>query len=733
MTDLVQEIGLRGGGIFQTIRQSDNKKLHEGDLVFVYPVVIDTTLDKMYGKDIRDFISYQLINRVKQANLFNVVSSAVSEPQQKQDNGLNPAQALLKHLGNSIPQEQLQKFNYMDSSRPHQSEYERVLFKLREYILNQINHDPRFKDLNPIISEVFANNLIPVPLILGTSQLKVNSNVLFWVLFISAGQNINLTSNANLDRIKLLLRQIPKDNYEDFMGKDVIPDAFGNPRKLQQIINSIWDDTDKALSKFNLVLDEKKWNSEVGVNNFTASLSTAIQNSSLSEGTMARRASATFKNFVGNEVVGLLQSITHAIIPETEVDISSKLIRFVNSVSENRSHYQTLHDLTMHNIIKEDSVDQMDKLLELAFKICKENGDINVDKIFSQLNTLHFGITGKSNSSALWGSNSGEVLAKFVEGLIKVSSILASYSKNLEENIKDLGGIAALQELSDYKDHFRKSIEDYFRDGWETDQGITTTKDLQNPLQRMSNIGGSKFSLFDSKRFLQLTGQIDNDGVIRRVNGATQQAFEDNMFSSITEILHFLNMFSFLSYFCEYLREIEVEMTIQKRDATSFPNYCLVIRKEFISRIFWALATRNFENEILSEKNKDSQEFKNSIIGKRLNSELNALKNSLKSERDSHRKSQIEVAINDKEREINDASKVTSGIILDQFRIGSMSDTTKQINLIKERLKIPNIFVIDEKERKVYYKFMFNDRVMNLNLSTIGEYINSQKDFIASN
>lgn len=750
---LIEEISIKGGGVMQMIRQPDNSKLNEGDLVFIYPIIMDAMLEKQYGNLIRDFVTVAFINRIKRTNILNVVSDAVSPGTVKSGFGsgeINPAQLLKKHLGRA-PQDEVQPDDILAPSEidyAKKGEYEGALSQLREYVKDQIQNDPQYSQLRPVISQVMANNLIPIPLIIGTNMMKVHSSVLFWILFIASGQKIPLDRSSSLDKIKPLLRQIPVDKYETFMKGTVHPSTMDTPRKLHQTINSIWDQTDKAVNlKFGLVLNEQKWNQEVGVNSFTAQLTTAMHNTQTSQGAMSRRASTAFKNFIGNEIVGILQSITHAIIPETELNISTRLSSFVDKSTNVRSHYDTIYDYIIGG---SSNIDEIEELIKVSTDICKENTEINVNNVMSQLGSLHFGMTGKKRTGGFMSKfsvagNSGELLSEFTEDLVGVGATLASFSKKLEEYIRELGGEQAVQQLSEYKKGFSTEIRNYFEGGWDTAEGgITSTnidREENRPDQDIINMfsgrnidhtGGK--SLFNSKRFQQLTGQLDSSGnLIVGISSSQQTAFEDNMYNSLTEIMHFLSVFCFMSFFCDYLREIETEVTVQKRDAVSFPNYVLTIRLEYITRIYWALATRNFENEMTQEKDKEREEefnekrdWKGNKVKEAISNEIDSLEKELKKASD-YQKRRIQLKIDELEKKLHQPTP-KQGVELEQFRIGSMSDITKQINLIKERLKIPNIVVIDEKNKKVYYRLMFMPRVMNLDLGTMNSYVSQQKD-----
>ena len=812
--NLIEEISVRGGGILQSIRQSDNAKLHEGDLIFVYPMIMDATLDRQWGDILRDFVATVFTNRIKQTNVLNIISDATSpgDVGGPKGQGLNPAQELHRSLGGREPMNPDQPNLFQsDIDAQKKYDYSETLGKFREYIKSQVVNDPAYANLKPMVSEVIAQNLIPVPVIIGTNKQKINSQVLYWILFIAAGQNLPLDNANNLDPIGKLLRQIPSDKYEKFLDGVVDPKAMDTDRQLETLIKGIRDQTEAAAFKFKMVLDLKTWEEELPSLPHVATVSTAVQNKRAAEISLGLRASTAYRTFVSNEVVGLLQSITHSIVPETEIDISTKLSKFIDNSAGSQnisSSYSDLYGLISGQMVSASNseptkVDALDNLLDVATTMCKQNAEINVDKIFrDNISTLKFGLT-----------QGGKKFAEFTEKLTLAGAQVSGLSQTLEEFIIELGGTPAASLLSEQKKSFRESIIDYFESGWQDNEALTRQPSSYDPNTRTPNnptapepwvnnpainhidpINVSASGLFDSERFKFLTGQIKTgyDGrMIRDRNGfavidpdgkANQAEFQKSMYNAVTEILHFLYMFSFFSFFCDYLRELQAEVTVQKRDATSFPNYVLVTKIEYISRIYWALSTRNFKNEMTSEKEKDKlDEFKEKTNHflfwkrsdqKRVELELDKRVRGIKvlwkqtgvralldpvhqdmydekksldekvefiykaatldinRSRDNTRISKLEALKTWLEKDTPVVKSEQKGKNLNDFRISSASDTQKQIKLIQDRLRIPNMIVIDEKNKKVYYKLMFMQRMLNLDFGSLKGYIDSQKNIL---
>lgn len=777
---IIQELSIRGGGVLQSIRQSDNTKLHEGDLVFIYPMIIDATLDRKWGDLLRDFVTVVFTNRIKQTNVLNIVSDATF-PGTISSGGkeLNPAQILRGHLGTGAitPQDNQSNIGGGDIDVQKRYEYSDVLEKLREYIGNQVAHDPQYSQLRPMISEVIAQNLIPIPVIIGTNKSKIHSSVLYWILFIAASLNLSLgkKGGADVNKIKYHIRQIDETNYEKYLRGVVEDKELESPMMLSRLISNIQDGVDKSIFNFVKVLDLDIMKQEMPVVSHSAELSTAIHNKAAAQKNLGGRSATSYRTFVANEIIGLLQSVTHAILPSTEIDISSKLIKFIDDVSDKTATdeaYSSMYGLILSNFQQghtsntSDDIDQLDVLIDRSKDMCIQNKEIDVTKVFGELANLNFSLTGKNRKEGFFAITGGAALANFTEDIIRIGSTLKGLSKTLNAFLSELGGTPINAFLSRRKDKIRGAVEDYFREGWEEGQGITTATQGAGAAW-----GGGPFraggtpgeaSLFNSERFQRLTG-----------NRGDQTAFEDNMYSTLTEILFFLFMFCFFSFYCEYLTELEAEVSVQRRDSTSFPNYILVLRIEYISRIFWGLSINNFRLDVADEadeeKLKDFNEtefrsfwkfFAKTTKAKAFEERLNSLmrgidltqaqrvvyntKSSLEnkieyiygslsneiSRGDARIKEKFENKIKAEIEKTPVKKKPTRDTSTERFSVTSASDISKQIRLIQERLNIPNIIVIDEKNRKVYYKLMFMNRLINLDEGSLSSYISNQKNIL---
>ena len=54
------------------------------------------------------------------------------------------------------------------------------------------------------------------------------------------------------------------------------------------------------------------------------------------------------------------------------------------------------------------------------------------------------------------------------------------------------------------------------------------------------------------------------------------------------------------------------------------------------------------------------------------------------------------------------------------------------IEILNDRLKIPNIIVVDQFKKEVYYQFMYMQKPLKLRLDSLTTYVKDQKDLLTN-
>ena len=244
--------------ILRTIRQPS--RLEESNsLVFMYPFIIDKYLERKWGNVLRDFFTTQFLSQIKISNVLNITSSASRHTiDDSQITKLeNPAEMMAQSdalglLSNRPPPQQQQFQQYYNQLAKH--EYQDKIDRFREFIKDQVRIDPRFSETRPIISNITIENLIDIPLIIGTKSSGINSMCLFWILFFATGQyrqdfdkdSLMLNPDATGDPLKNFTRSLRLDRPQsfDYIGrfiKEVVGSNFINYEqfleKIKRLVN----------------------------------------------------------------------------------------------------------------------------------------------------------------------------------------------------------------------------------------------------------------------------------------------------------------------------------------------------------------------------------------------------------------------------------------------------------------------------------------------------------------
>ena len=744
----VEEVLLKRGGQSPAMRSIKQTRDTGEKLVFMYPMLLDAMLNKKYGNLIRDFMSTNFMSQIKSSNILNITADAISADMVSSTGGrsINPAEELVKsmqRLGGrpSESGEATAIAGAMQSQQQHfavqqsKHEYQEKINQFREYIKDQIKHDPTYSDVRPVVSSITVENLLNIPLVIGTKSFKVHSIILYWILFIAVGLNLDLTKKNSFDVIKRTIRTIPSDKYLDLMYNVDPPRNMGttpDSRALTKFVHDIQDGVDKAIKRFENLIDEQRYATEVGAGSvYSVSISQSIQDSSGLLNNLSRRASTLFASFLGNDITRLLQSITHVIIPPTEIDIARKLDNFNGKIlsSVGDVYGSIAEKVNIH--LKADDFEAGEAVLKSAEEMCKDNAQIEVDRIFTQIAKLRFSLKGDTGSEG----NPAQELPEFTEDLIRHSATLNTFSKILADYMTELSGnnvaIGSILERFKYNTIYEE-IREFFEGGDDPVVQFMTIRSNHpiagplptvrgphqpgvNPAQMPRPTHPVDDEMQDpSRRFSSLISN-PNDPTPSKVTFSKQQAkFLDNMYQAIADITFFIYLYSFFSYFCEYLGEVRADVQAKRQDALDFPNYCLVLPSTVIEGLYAALAAKNFSDMIENEKIESPEHRRDVEKAQR------ELANLSPSPQNNERREELMSLISKAPRTELASYKIT------EAEVGRM------LTALHKRIKVPNIIVINEKTSDVHIKWMYHNpgQFMKLNLSTLKNYVKHQLDVL---
>jgi len=720
----------------QTIRQP-TRLLESNSLVFIYPFIIDKSLDAKYGLLLRDFFTTQFTAQIKISNVLNITSSAVKHSVINQDieKMENPAETSAQSdtlgLLTNRPKAQ-NEYDYQYYNQIQKHEYQEKITQFKQFIYDQVMTDPRFSDVNPLISDITVENLINIPLIIGTKSSTVPSIPLFWILFFATGQgnegssgteemdfngvgpetfskSIRMDRPQSFEFIKRFIKEVAGPNYknyEQYLGRVMDIPAKSNPsNRISALMHNIDTEIDQVIKVFIRATHERLYSDEIGFSqNSAVSISNAYISSMDSGASSQIKAQNLYTSYVANYLVPIFQSIATVFINSNEMVINDLIKDITNSsIDLFMNTYKSLDLLIQQTLVdrlNESSTDTSITQLANIEKMCQANAQLSVVQILAQLKTLGYNISSNRAS-----------LVHFVESGTKIASQLATYKKGLLTNLESL-----TLNSTKARDDIKKIDPDNAL------YNIFYTKFIKTIISSKSQTGQLKLN--HSQRVWNAIKTPINGPTPANPGPVDSEEDLDPEFrlfiNQITRILgdisSFMAFYVFFSYLCEHLGEIKAKVDIQKKDALDFPNYCLVFKKEVVEALYGALASTNYKNQADRAKYEEEQARNNTpgvynTMRKTYILQTNRVRSLLK-------KPLI------KDRPAPGPSNFTD------FKINE-TNIMQMIRVLNSRLNIPNIIVVDEKSNTIYYKWMYSgSNVGKLTTATVQNYVQRQKQIL---
>lgn len=157
-------------------------------LVFLYPMLFDTRLQGPYSKTLRDFISVSMLKEIFINNALNIVTIAskdhplVDEQGKKLDVEKMVKASINKRSGmyggGYEPQATVSSPRFPIDKYELQKKIEDKTAVIKKYLIN----DPRTKKLNAFVEIITLDNMIDVPVVVGTKDYQVDTLSLAFVL-----------------------------------------------------------------------------------------------------------------------------------------------------------------------------------------------------------------------------------------------------------------------------------------------------------------------------------------------------------------------------------------------------------------------------------------------------------------------------------------------------------------------------------------------------------------------
>jgi len=682
---------------YQTTRQPgrmSGEGMEGQRLVFLYPFAIDNTLGR-YSDLCRDFFTVSFINEIKIDNVLNVLSTANQNVGTigKGSKQINPAELIYKVTQQTAPQQPGAAPAPRAESDPYF--YQERINKINKFLQGQLAHDPRFKTFRPVFSTITINELLDIPLIIGSKHYQINNEYLYLLMMVSILYGIEWNSDADIRRANTILKELNKtpgsiaklmvgeDNRHKFeleanlkqsTNKDLMNSKDYTTQigtRIQQYLNS-----SNSMSEilFSLIFNRSKWSA-----NFpeaTNSMANMTFNSVHIDTTRTQRrhyekSINTLSNYLNEYIVPSLHSLEVFAGPgHPSINVPDKITSFVSAIIEDLSDsfvaLSTNINQGLISINSESLLTQIQKTsdnIEQMSSLCEDN--VNLGQQASQI------LQKYSDKSRININFDMKDLMAFVKDISTVGNQCSTMGATVDSWLTFLASQDGAQQLTDNLKTIQNKVDDHLKGLLYREYPAGSGHGPWIKLQAYSDEFADMFANFSSVSGLSNTS---SDKEIAYHAQYFRQYVAD-IESALREMIIFFIKWVFFSYSCDYLKDVEVDVEIQKRDALEFPNFALVLPYSLFRDLYITQINRNFKDYITNPTIE---------ITDYRNQDLNFNFNNVKG----------------------------------------------MFDIVRRQLKIPNLIVIDEKAKKCHYRFMYMTRPITVNFSTMETFVKHQKDVL---
>lgn len=706
--------------------RSQNKLLDQQfKLMWIYPMIFDRSTNK-YETQIRQFITANIMKELFISNALNMVNMAAQVHPITDERGgtLGPA-AIVSRAENLINRTN-NAYGYSDTNSQvtrnpvyidanYKLELQKRVIEKTRIFKKFLLDDPNYKKFNPMLKYVTMDNMIDIPVIVGTKKYDVDSvSLAMLMIFSVAEKNMPLDKSENVEALcKLIKATRPKDMWK----------VFNNIVSKNPTLGEL---VDRFLEEHRLV--------KIGFNYFKDKYDRA-------------------KNWVSDKLPSELKSTFTSTKSEVNSTFGS-ITATVNKYSTpNTDQYKMLKDFEILGIAQ-SQVDQMNLFFKFAINkdlLEKQIGTTSspgqgsktmdrlsgpventlINKLYSNFNSVmsNYGNNAvRSMISLLYPVGSGldtlKVYIDFENSLSSqileliqndiAQSIKSSLSQGAEEpdkKIKDLKSLCTNWKANDvvftdintriqtnripspsfdiHQAHnFFTALDEAAKKSLHSNESVThslskiignTASDVSSKVVNIiKNVLENLVSEFDrlyTNRQPAAYVPVSNAFTLRPMSDEEVNKLKVSLSSNISTYLYFLFMYVLQMALCDLVTVTEFDLEISKHAVTDEHNYTLVLPAETVKMLVSAYQAKNLQNILTSPGTSTPQNMK-------------------------------------------------------MYRAVSENNVKQMTKFIVEKLRVPNVIVIDDKDNKpkIYYKLMYQSDVQSINLSTVDTYLASIED-----
>lgn len=649
----------RESSIQRYLRQPSS--LQHDSFVFAYPVIFESKFHREHESTIRDFIQLQFLNQIKNSNILRVVNKQVfqsdySNHSEGHRSRSNPAVRLGEKLHVRELKYDMSSFGSSRRSTEASPYLQDTIDKVIEPLAKMVKHDPKFSELNSIIDLVpVAESDVFVPLVIGTKVSKIQSDALFWIFYFALGHigksnhsTIALNDRNNLNVLSRIFSQVNSQNYSEFFNKlQPVRSTVVSGNINYQQVTRLKGSLAQGLKRFEDAVSQDKYQRELSIggnNKIQVSLADTLHESKHVRRAVLSQSSSLNGSLLSSELVPVLHSLVNMLMsadeltgdntnprmgePTTVSKFVGDIVTRIQSIGDKMN--TTVTDAIESQLIRSTSgpaTQSDDSYFKLFGSVCGNVDSMSIESTLQELSSATFSAS----------HDDGKQIELFVQKLSTISSQLKPHINYLVKDIIEISLDSALIEntIKSYQKDVEKTIRSFM-------DGIVRDWDRTGYSDRLLGLIGVNRNNFNTKVFLL------------------------QLVDAMVDIALFFNMYTYVSYLCQYFSYVHAEVEKVKETAFEFPNYTLVVDADIIKLLYTNLAVSTFKKRV----KEDSSSTKD---------------------------------------------------VLNGFEI-SEQHLMNMVRKVAGKLKIPNIVVIDGSD--VYYQFMFHrsGSIQKISMSNIKSF-----------
>ena len=710
LTALRQPSRLSGG--------QDNQKL-----VFLYPVLCSNTLSK-YSELFRNFLSVEFLSQIKISNGLNITSklSRVGTIGIG-DQSITPELEVRNTASNFLPLFPINSRDNKSVYDDYSNEFKRqqqLIKQFSTFFLKQISINPKYKPYNPIVSTVTSDeNHLVFPIIVGTKKFDLDVRIIFYILSTALAFDLSLDSAANLEHCLNYIKNTDLTKFNNIFDIDYIQDnrrsfLSGNFRRLPEMLRTdVRTRSDENRKLFRLddiqhdklflqtypfvkVLKFQDWDAESD-HMMSQTMNLNMDAVPIIQTATQRRhfeaAMNSFNSYVSETVIPILYNLETVLGPTPpHINYHSAVQDLLNNVTRNmdQQYMNTANHIRLKlSELPPQIANNGDQLTSRYVKTQTKftNTQFRIDDIksFCQNSAkLSDSIKKIINDDLIptikkFDPTDPNTVNQFCDVVVQTSSKFQPLSNTIESwAINAIPGSTnngngqdtnIQDQFNTIKQHFHNSIINFFE-----------SPDDPNYALFDRNLDPNVF-LHRYPNFSQIFCGNNNPHQCQRVFIQVISQIEQ----SLEDILFFYFIWNFIRYICSYINEVDIDIQIQKKDVLDFPNYTLILPIEIFKFLYVFHTSNRLKAWMRSPGNRPG-----------------------------------------------DTTELATSVAQQLSTFVPNADTKKMIEILNDRLKIPNIIVVDQFKKEVYYQFMYMSKPLKINLDSLTSYIKDQKEILTN-